>query len=315
MNLHSPYFYSYLHSNVINNLPIPVNVIRLFVFTSLLLQRNTDIPVCTDAVQTGMSMLRKTKYIMEFKDKIVLITGAASGIGRQTALEFAKQGGMVVVSDVNEKGGAETVQLIESEGGKATFIKNNVADSSEVEQLIHTIVERYGSLDIAINNAGVGGGAARLADVSIEEWHDVMSINASGVFYCMKYELQQMMKQGSGNIVNIASVAGLRALPNSSPYVASKHAVVGLTKTAAKEYARKNIRINALCPVFTVTALFDPKKIEQGVPGLPDKLKAAIPMKRFAEVQEMTDAIIWLCSEKSSFVTGLALQVDGGMMA
>jgi len=252
---------------------------------------------------------------MEFKDKIVLITGAASGIVRQTALEFAKQGGTVIVSDVNEKGGAETVQLIESEGGKATFIKNNVADSSEVEQLIHTIVERYGSLDIEINNAGVGGGAARLADVSIEEWHDVMSINASGVFYCMKYELQQMMKQGSGNIVNIASVAGLRALPNSSPYVASKHAVVGLTKTAAKEYARKNIRINALCPVFTVTALFDPEKIEQGVPGLPDKLKAAIPMKRFAEVQEMTDAIIWLCSEKSSFVTGLALQVDGGMMA
>ena len=252
---------------------------------------------------------------MEFKDKIVLVTGAASGIGRKTALEFAKQGGTVVISDINEKGGAETVQLIESEGGKATFIKNNVADFSEVEQMIHTIVERYGSLDIAINNAGVGGPFARLADTSVEEWHRVMSINASGVFYCMKCELQQMLKQGGGKIVNIASIAGIRALPNGSPYVASKHAVVGLTKTAAKEYATKNIRINALCPVFTVTALFNPEQIEQGAPGLSDKLKAGIPMKRFAETQEMTDAIIWLCSEKASFVTGLALQVDGGLTA
>ena len=252
---------------------------------------------------------------MEFKDKIILVTGAASGIGRKTAIEFAKQGGTVVVSDINEKEGRETVQIIENEGGKATFIKNNVADVAEVEQMIKVIVEQYGSLDIAINNAGISGPLGRVADVDVEDWHRVISINASGVFYCMKYELQQMLKQGSGKIVNIASVAGLRALPNSSPYVASKHAVVGLTKTAAKEYARKNIRINALCPVFTVTALFNPEQLEQGIPGLPDKLKAGIPMKRFADVSEMTDAIIWLCSEKSSFVTGLALQVDGGLTA
>ena len=252
---------------------------------------------------------------MEFKDKIILVTGAASGIGRKTAIEFAKQGGRVIVSDVNEKGGEETVQLIENEGRKAAFVKNNVADFSEVEQMINTIVERYGSLDIAIHNAGIGGSFTRLAEVDVDEWHRVMAVNASGVFYCMNYELQQMLKQGSGKIVNIASIAGLRAFPNNSPYVASKHAVVGLTKTAAKEYATKGIRINALCPAFTVTALFDPKAIEQGIPGLSDKLKAGIPMKRFADVSEMTDAILWLCSEKASFVTGLALEVDGGLTA
>lgn len=252
---------------------------------------------------------------MEFKDKIILITGAGSGIGRVTALEFAKQGGIVVVSDINEKSGQETVQLIENEEGKASFIKTDVADFSEVEKMTNTIIKRYGRLDIAINNAGIGGAMARTADIRLEDWERVMSINASGVFYCLKLQIQQMLKQGSGMIVNIASIAGLRALPNSLPYVASKHAVVGMTKTAAKEYASKNIRINALCPVFTVTPLFDPEKIEQAIPGLTDKFKAGIPMKRFADPIEMTNAILWLCSEKASFVTGLALKVDGGMTA
>ena len=252
---------------------------------------------------------------MEFKDKTVLITGSGSGIGRVTALTFAKEGGIVIVSDINKEGGLETVKLIEKSGGHATFIKANVADYSEVENLVNQIVKLYGKLDIAINNAGISGTPARTADISLDSWDKVMSVNATGVFYCMRAEIQQMLKQTSGTIVNISSIAGLQGLPNNLPYVASKHAVVGMTKTAAIEYARKNIRINAVCPVFTVTPLFNPEMMEQISAGLSDKLKAGIPMKRFADPIEMANAIIWLCSDKASFVTGLAMPVDGGLTA
>jgi len=252
---------------------------------------------------------------MEFKNKTVLITGAGSGIGRVTALSFAKEGGIVIVSDINEKGGLETVELIGETGGEAVFIKANVAKYSEVENLLTQIVKLYGKLDIAINNAGIGGTPARTADISLESWDKVMAVNATGVFYCMRAEIQQMLQQNSGTIVNIASIAGLQGLPNNLPYVASKHAVVGMTKTAAIEYSRKNIRINAVCPVFTVTPLFNPEMIEQISVGLSDKLKAGIPMKRFADPVEMANAILWLCSDKASFVTGLAMPVDGGLTA
>ncbi len=252
---------------------------------------------------------------MEFSNKIILITGAGSGIGRVTAFEFAKAGGTVIVSDINEKGGQETVQQIEAEGGKAIFIKANVAKYEEVESLIHTTISKFERIDIAVNNAGIGGSYARAADISPPDWDKVMAINASGVFYCMKLELQQMQKQQGGVIVNTASVAGLKGLPNSLPYVASKHAVVGMTKTAAMEYARKNIRINAICPAFTVTPLFDPEVMDDFSAGLSDKLKAAIPMRRFGTTLEIANAILWLCSDKSSFVTGLALPIDGGITA
>lgn len=252
---------------------------------------------------------------MEFSNKIILITGAGSGIGRVTACEFAKAGGTVVVSDINEKGGQETVQQIEAEGGQAVFIKANVAEYKEVENLIHTTISKFERIDIAVNNAGISGSYARTADTSPANWDKVMTINASGVFYCMKLELQQMVQQKGGVIVNTASVAGLKGLPNSLPYVASKHAVVGMTKTAAMEYARKNIRINAICPAFTVTPLFDPEAMDNFSTGLSDKLKAAIPMRRFGTSLEIANAILWLCSDKSSFVTGLALPIDGGIMA
>ena len=252
---------------------------------------------------------------MEFKDKTILITGSGSGIGRVTALSFAKEGGIVIVSDINEKGGLETVDLIEKAGGSAVFIKANVAEYSEVENLLAQIVKHYGKLDIAINNAGIGGTPARTADISLESWDKVMAVNATGVFYCMRTEIQQMLRQGSGVIVNISSIAGLQGLPNNLPYVASKHAVVGMTKTAALEYSRKNIRINAVCPVFTVTPLFNPEMMEQISEGLSDKLKASIPMKRFADPIEMANAILWLCSDKASFVTGVAMPIDGGLTA
>lgn len=252
---------------------------------------------------------------MEFEGKIALITGAGSGIGRVTAQAFAQEGATVVVSDINEKGGTETLQSITEAGGKAIFIKTNVAVFEEVEQLINTTVEQFGRLDIAINNAGIGGIPARTIDMSLESWDNVMAVNATGVFYCMKLEIKQMLAQGGGVIVNTASIAGLRGLPNNLAYVASKHAVVGMTKTAAMEYARNNIRVNALCPVFTVTPLFNPEIMDKMSAGLSDKLKANVPMKRFADPMEMANTTLWLCSDKASFVTGHAMPVDGGLTA
>jgi len=252
---------------------------------------------------------------MEFKNKVVLVTGGGSGIGRETAYLYATQGAKVVIADINEKGSKETVQTIKDNGGVAFFIKTNVADADQVKSLIDTIVVKYGQLDIAINNAGIGGSMARTHEASLEDWDKVMAVNTSGVFYCMKYELQQMLKQEGGAIINIASIAGLKGLPNSVAYTASKHAVVGMTKTVAVEYARKNIRVNAVCPVFTKTALFQPEVFDQFKPGISDKLKGGIPMKRFGKVNETAQAILWLTSSASSFITGHALPVDGGLMA
>jgi len=239
---------------------------------------------------------------MEFNNKIILVTGAGSGIGRVTAHAFAKEGGTVVISDINEKGGEETVAQITELGGKSIFIKSNVAKFEDVTSLHQAIIDKYGRLDVAINNAGIG-------------WDKVMAVNATGVFYCMKVQIAQMLQQGSGAIVNTASIAGLRGLPNNLAYVASKHAVVGMTKTAAMEYARHKIRINAICPVFTVTPLFDPEVMEKISAGLSNKLKSGIPMKRFADPIEMANTILWLCSDKASFVTGHAMPVDGGLTA
>lgn len=252
---------------------------------------------------------------MEFKNKIVLVTGAASGIGQITAISFAKEGAKVVVSDINEKGGHETVEQIVKNGGEAIFIKTNVAKYPEVEQLINQIIEKFGQLDIAINNAGIAGDISSTVETTLKNWDTVMAVNASGVFYCLKTELKEMMNQGHGIIVNVASVAGLKGLPKSLAYSASKHAVVGMTKTASMEYAKHNIRINAICPVFTVTPLFNPEMFDQIAPGLTDKLRKTIPMKRFAETIEIANTILWICSDKASFVTGLAMPIDGGLTA
>lgn len=250
---------------------------------------------------------------MNFKNKIILITGAASGIGRAAAMAFAEAGGFVIASDLNEKGGLETVAKIKAMGEKATFIKTDVAVFEEVKKLMNQIVEQFGRLDIAINNAGINGVLARTVDYPVDDWERVISVNASSVYYCMKTQIPIMLQQGGGTIVNTASIAGLKGLPNSIAYTASKHAVVGMTKTAAMEYARHNIRINAICPVFTISPMFDPVALEKVAKGIPDKLKANVPMKRFAKVEEQVNAMMWLCSEKASFVTGHALPVDGGL--
>lgn len=251
---------------------------------------------------------------MEFENKVILITGAGSGIGRAAALLYAKNGGTIAVSDIDPQAGMETVDMIQANGGAASFIHCNVADFQEVEELIATVVDRYGQIDVAVNNAGIGGASwNKTAEHTLEDWDNIIAVNQTGVFYCMKLELQQMTGQGFGSIINIASIAGLKGLPNNAAYVASKHAVVGLTKTAAMEYAKRNIRVNAVCPVFTVTNLFDPDKLP--VEGLGDKLRNAIPMKRWAKVEEMAESILWLSSERASFITGHSLAVDGGITA
>ena len=252
---------------------------------------------------------------MEFQNKIALVTGAASGIGKATAIALSSKGAYVIAADLNVIGGKETIEEIRNAGNLGKFIKVNVAEYQEVKDLTKEIKRKFGRLDIAINNAGIAGANARTIDYPIDDWNKVMQINASSVFYCMKEQIPIMIEQGGGAIVNTASIAGLRGLPNSLAYVASKHAVVGMTKTAAMEYARHKIRINAICPVFTVTPLFDPVAIDKVAKGIPDKLKANVPMKRFAKVDEQVNAILWLCSDQASFVTGHAMPVDGGLTA
>jgi NAD(P)-dependent dehydrogenase (short-subunit alcohol dehydrogenase family) len=249
-----------------------------------------------------------------FTHQVVLITGGGSGIGRAAALSFAREGAQVVVADINEASGQETIALIEVEAGRAAFIQCDVAEPAQIANLIHRIVQQYKRLDMAINNAGIGGNLAKTAEVPMEEYRSIMAINLDGVFFGMQHQIRQMLKQESGGrIVNVASVAGLRALPNSAVYTATKHAVVGLTKAAAMEYARKNIRINAICPVFTRSALVD--KIFALAPDYEQKLVKNIPLGRYGEPEDIAQAILWLCDPANSFVTGLALPLDGGLMA
>tara|TARA_B110000503_G_scaffold45225_1_gene73918 strand:+ start:101175 stop:101933 length:759 start_codon:yes stop_codon:yes gene_type:complete len=252
---------------------------------------------------------------MRYKYKIVLITGSGSGIGKAAALAFSKEGGTIVVSDINEVNGLKTVSEIIKNNGKAVFFKTDVSDYIMVQNLMNFIIEKYGRLDVAINNAGVGGDFAKITDITIESWDKTMSVNSTGVFYCIKNQIPIMLKQGSGVILNTSSIAGIRGLPNATAYSASKHAVIGITKTVAMEYAKNNIRVNAICPVFTVTPMFDPEAMDKIKEGISEKLKANVPMKRFANVMEQVNTMLWLCSDEASFITGQAISVDGGLTA
>lgn len=249
-----------------------------------------------------------------FAGKVALITGAASGLGRATALLFAEHGAKVIVSDITIDGGHETVKMIQDKGRDATFIECNVANEESVNNLISKTIETYERLDFGINNAGIGGIWTATHKYPTDNFEKVMAINTTGVFMCMRAELDVMTKQGSGAIVNVSSVAGLSGFPNNVAYAASKHAVVGMTKSAGLEYAKKGIRVNAVCPVFTITPLVTGMFDVIG-DDMKDKLEAAIPMKRFGKPEEIAEAIVWLCSDASSFITGHALPIDGGMVA
>lgn len=245
--------------------------------------------------------------------KIALVTGGSSGIGRAAALTFAREGATVVIADVLTEGSEETVQMIEKSRGQAIFFRTDVSKSDEVEALIKKTTETYGWLDCALNNAGIGGGRAATAECTEEEWDRVMNVNLKGVWLCMKYEIQQMLKQGSGAIVNTASVAGLVGFQNTPAYVTSKHGVVGLTKAAALEYATSRIRINAVCPGVIRTPMID--RIVAARPQMEKVYTAMHPVGRLGEPEEIAEAVVWLCSDAASFVTGHAMVVDGGLVA
>jgi len=216
------------------------------------------------------------------------------------------------VADVSVEGGEETVNLIHNTGGEAIFIQTDMAQAREIEHLISKTVETYGRLDCAFNNAGIAGDLSLTADCSEEHWNRVMSINLRGVWLCMKHELPQMLKQGSGAIVNTASVAGLVGFQGIAPYVAAKHGVVGLTKTAALEYAKAGIRVNAVCPGVIDTPMV--QRAFSHNPQLAESVAAVEPIGRLGQPQEIAEAVVWLCSDAASFVTGHPMAVDGGLV-
>ena len=245
--------------------------------------------------------------------KVALITGAASGIGRATALTFAREGARVVVSDVDASGAEETVSLIGEAGGESVFIHSDVSKAAHVEALVSRSVEVYGRLDAAHNNAGIEGIRVPTADFPEDEWDRVMSINLKGVWLCMKYEIQQMLAQGGGAIVNTSSIAGLIGMKGSTAYGAAKHGVVGLTRVAALEYAQSGIRVNAVCPGAVETPLA--RRLMGEDPEREAMYMAIHPVGRLGTPNEIAEAVAWLCSDAASFVTGLAMPVDGGVVA
>ncbi len=250
---------------------------------------------------------------MTFSGQVALVTGGAAGIGRATAQAFAAEGLKVLVSDVDVAGGEGTVQLIREAGGEAAFVRCDVSREAEVKVLHERVIATYGRLDYAFNNAGIEIEKGKLAEGNEAEFDAIMGVNVKGVWLCMKYQLPLLLAQGGGAIVNTASVAGLGAAPKMSIYCASKHAVIGLTKSAAIEYAKKRIRVNAVCPAVIDTDMFrrayeaDPKKAEFAA--------AMHPVGRIGKVEEIATAVLYLCCDNAGFTTGHALAVDGGATA
>ena len=250
---------------------------------------------------------------MTFKEKSVLVTGAASGIGRAAALAFARAGARLTIADIDVAGAEETQAMIAQAGGTVRFVKTDIANAAEVEALINGIVDAYGRLDCAFNNAGIEIEHLPLGGSDEATFDKIMNVNVKGVWLCMKYEIAQMLKQGGGNIVNTASVAGLVGAPLQPIYAASKHAVVGLTKTAAAEYGRAGIRVNSVCPGVIRTPMLT-HALERE-PRREKTIKSIHPIGRIGEAEEIANAALWLCSDLSSFVTGHQLAVDGGLTA
>lgn len=244
------------------------------------------------------------------ENKVALVTGAGSGIGQATAILYAQHGARVIVSDLNDKGGQETVDIIKKNDGEASFIKADVSKPGDCKNLVSESVRLYGRLDIAFNNAGIGGELSPIADMSVDGWLKVIDTNLNSVFYCMKYELPEMLRNGYGSIVNMSSILGQVAFANSAAYVAAKHGVVGVSQNAAVEYAKQGIRVNVIAPAFINTPLLS---------VLDEQTKGALvnihPIGRLGESKEVAELVVWLSSDKASFVTGSYYAIDGGYLA
>jgi NAD(P)-dependent dehydrogenase (short-subunit alcohol dehydrogenase family) len=252
---------------------------------------------------------------MKFENKVAIVTGAASGIGRATAIKFAQEGAKVVLADVGDM--AETISQFPANYSQFITIKCNIAERADVVNLMDATVKKFGRIDLAVNCAGIAGKVSKpVHEYPEEDWLQQIQVNLIGTWYCVKFQLEQMMKQGGGNIVCVSSAAGLVGQPENSPYATSKHGVNGLVKSAAIEYATKNIRVNAICPTAIETPM-----IMHGRRNLaenPEALETAKNhqrMKRMGQPSEVADAVLWLCSDQSSFITGHCMAVDGGAFA
>jgi len=248
--------------------------------------------------------------VADFDGKVALVTGGGTGIGRATAIAFAREGARVVIGNRSSEAGEAVVKAIQDAGGEASFLRTDVSSEEDVKALIEHAVATYGRLDVAFNNAGIGGAAGPLADQSSDNYDKVMGINVKGVWMSMKYEIRQMLKTGGGAIVNNSSVGGLLGFAGVSIYSASKHAVMGLTKSAALEYSAHGVRVNAVNPAVIRTPMAE--GLAKMRKGKPDDFAAMHPIGRIGEPGEVAEAVLWLCSDKASFVTGTATCVDGG---
>lgn len=244
------------------------------------------------------------------KNKVAIVTGAGSGIGRSTAIAFAKKGTKVVVSDVEDKGGQETVEIIKKDGGEAFYLHCDVSKHADCKNLADKTVEKYGRLDYACNNAGIGGELGNTADCKIEDWKKVIDINLNGVFYCMKYQIPHMLNSGGGAIVNVGSILSKVGFAGAPAYVASKHGLDGLTKNAALEYGTQGIRVNNVGPAFIKTPMLDALDADTL-----KFLESVHATGRLGQPDEVANLIVWACSDEASFVTGAYLPVDGGYLA
>jgi NAD(P)-dependent dehydrogenase (short-subunit alcohol dehydrogenase family) len=245
--------------------------------------------------------------------RVAFVTGGASGIGRATAMAFAGAGHLVAIADIDETAGTQVAEDIRATGSSAIFVKCDVSDEAQVEAAIARTVERFSRLDAAFNCAGLDGRHAPTAEYPADDWHRTLAVNLTGVWYCMVHEIRQMLKQGGGSIVNCASAAGLRGIASVPAYTASKHGVVGLTKTAALDYAAKGIRVNAVCPGGILTPM-----LEQAMGDSEEVRQAAArfhPVGRLGQPQDIASAVLWLCSDGASFATGQAIAIDGGWTA
>ena len=246
------------------------------------------------------------------ESKVAIITGAGSGIGEATARLFASEGAKVVVSDISEENGIKVVKDINKSGGEAFFVKSDASKAADHEHLVKETIRKFGKLNIAVNNAGIGGPSAPTGEYPIDGWQKVIDINLSGVFYGMRYQLPEMVKAGSGSVINIASILGQVGFENSAAYVASKHGVVGLTKAGALEYAKKNVRVNSVGPGFIYTGLVNEQTMGKEAISLLEQKHA---FGRLGNAQEVAELILFLASDKASFVTGAYYPVDGGYLA